>query len=248
MAIVRSFIYTSSGTEIEFMQGLIDIMCEVLGVTCTNSEGNPTTAAEQFADLTSASTATFYMRFSNGQYYYMQRSATNNAQASSYWFGSYSGGRFGAYIGGSGYPSTATARSLSVAYIKSDNMKCFWWDEPGRTWYTDKRAFVGAIINGEDMFTVVSANQGNSPMAHTYTGDIYNINFVTCLPYTCGAGKIDIAESIPAISGGVKAFNFDTLKQCSTVAQYSSIAVPDGRNFFAIHTNILIELDADEEE
>ena len=68
----RQFIYSNTGTEITFMEGLIDVL-EDLGLTCEDASGNPTTAAAQYADRTSASQATFYFNLGHDTRLCLQR-------------------------------------------------------------------------------------------------------------------------------------------------------------------------------
>lgn len=71
--------YSNAGTEIDFMDGLVNLICG-LGdnITCEDTEGNPTTAALQYADLTSASQATFVFNFGGAAKLTIQRRSTND--------------------------------------------------------------------------------------------------------------------------------------------------------------------------
>ena len=79
MAEVRQYMYVNTGTEIDFMEGLVDLICGLDStITVVDANGNPTTVAEQYVDRTSATTPEFRFSFGNGIYFAIKRNNTNN--------------------------------------------------------------------------------------------------------------------------------------------------------------------------
>lgn len=243
MAEFKQFLYTNTGTEIEFMQGFIDLLCGLgEGITCEDENGNPTTAAAQFADLTSSSTAKFYINFGTGYRLCILRNNNNSGVCKVYKFDN----RDIQYEWGNDNVMTSTSRSFFVTYLKSDNFFAIWIGAYNinaitSTLYSamrmvnDSHKYLGYLVGG---YNIISA---------TFSGNNTSVTFSPLFAYSMGAGKVDYIEHSPFISGGVKQFDCEDIFSCSTVPQFSSIALPNGKNYFAIGTNAMVEVDTEEE-
>lgn len=243
MAEVRQFSYSSNETEIEFMQGLIDLICGLdTDITCEDANGNETTAAAQFADLTSASKASFFFNFGNALRIEFRRGAANNANSSSYIiYNNTTNVKTLNFSSSSNLPTTSATRTFFVGYTKSSNVICFWLGQHN----------VSAFANTTYSFIRVKTSNdnylGNIGSSGVMTSTLYNANssatFVSALPYSCQSGYIDYIDSAKFISGGTKQFETSEIYSCSTISIFSSIALPNGKNYFAVGANALIEVD-----
>ena len=244
MAVFRQFKYTTNTTEIEFMQGLIDLICGLgPNITCEDTEGNPTTAALQFADLTSASKATFVFNFGNDNKLTMVRGDNNSAGTKNY------------YINGSqlqfGWANTTPTqvsndRAYSLAYIQGTDICGIWFGNYNASGMSSMYRSYARLIVNSDIYT--GTTNGHNILNASFTGENSSVNYVGSLPYSSGAGQIDYFDHVVFVSNGIKAFDFYGLYACSTVTQYSSIALPNGRNYFAISTNAMVDVTPEPEE
>lgn len=240
MAIFRQFKYTTNTTEIEFMQGLIDLICGLgPNITCEDTEGNPTTAALQFADLTSASTATFVFNFGTDNKLTVVRGA-NNSEGTKYYSINGSQLQFG---WATSTPTQVTSdRAYSLAYIQGTDI-C-------GIWFGNYNAYgMGSMFRSYARLIVNSVNYTGTTNSHNilnaaFTGANSSVNYVGSLSYSPGAGQIDYFDHVVFLSNGIKAFDFYGLYSCSTVIQYSNISLPNGKNFIALATNALLPVDA----
>lgn len=248
MAIFRQFTYTSNGTEIEFAQGLIDLICGLdNGITCEDVNGNPTNASEAYADLTSASKATFIFNLGNNVKLKFERNGTNNSTAKSYRiYYNQSNNVVVNWFGDNHSVDSRITRKFFISYLKSENLIVLWIG--GYTAIAIPNSQVSAMMlkNGNDKYSMAINNA--NVLNQTLIGNAISVNYSPLFQYSDDAGKIDYIDHAPFISGGVKQFDSEEIFSCSTVSQYSSIALPDGRNFFAISTNAMVEISEEEEE
>ena len=248
MAIFRQFSYTNNGTEIEFAQGLIDLICGLdEGITCEDVNGDPTTAAAAYSDLTSASKATFVFNFGNNVKMKFERNSTNNSTANGYKIYYTQSNSVNTYWFNNSSAVNATgARTYFISYIKSENLIVLWLG--GFAVVTVSNANFSAMIlrNSTNSFSALINNV--NILNQTLVGGGKSVTYSPLFQYSAEAGKIDYVDHAPFISGGSKQFDTEEILSCSTVSQFSSIALPDGRNFFAISTNAMVEISEEEEE
>lgn len=237
MAEFKQFTYTNNGTEIDFMQGLVDLICGLDdSITVEDANGNPTTVAEQYADLTSASTARFYVNFGNNQRLDMRRNFANSAGCRNFVFNGYNA----LYsLNNLGVMDRAT-RSFLVIYLKSENLLVFWIGAYNATSISGAIASALVLKTTNDRFANVQTNV--NVLNYNLVGSNSTVTYSPIFAYSAGAGNIDFAEKAIFVSGGVKAIETEDIKSCSTMPQFASIALPDGRNFFTIATNAMVEV------
>ena len=242
MTTFRQFTYTNNGTEIDFLQGFIDLICGLdSDITCEDSNGNTTTAAAQFSDMTSSGRADIFFNFGNSLKIEFKRTATNNSNANGYQI--YNNGSSVTTVRQTNQaqsPTTSMARSYFVTYIKTDSILILWLGH----WYT---TLITAAIYS--LMRIKTANDnyltnmaGTNPIGGTFTNDNSSVVFSSVLPYACQAGNIDMIGKSVFVSGGTKAFDTDEIQSCSTVSQFSTLALANGKNYFAIGNNAVIEL------
>lgn len=238
----RQMTYTNAGNEIDFMQGLIDMIADVLGVSATDSSGNPTTAAEQFADSTA--TAQFWFFLGDNFNFRLIRGARNDAATYQY-----------AYAWGDGYanyfsfgveklPSVETTRSVFFAYAKTENAGLIWIKSSDTVSMAANGAGAIVVRNGGKTYAA-GAGWIQNLLSLPLLGDNKTVYWQSALGYANAAGAIDYIEKSIFTSGGVKLFDCADFKTCSTVAAYQSIATANGRNFYTLATNFMIELDSE---
>ena len=243
----RRITYTNSGTEIDFMNGLISLICS-LGdnITCEDVNGNPTTAAIQYADLTSASQATFVFNFGGAAKLTIQRRGTNDTSNLYYRVATdtaYTNDLASMFA--PQYVMTVATRTFNISYYKSDDLIIIWFG-----WYNCPDIFNSTfsfvyLNTNSDIFYASVANH-NVITSNFYNGTINGNLAPTIFNYSAGAGKIDYTEKVPFLSAGTKQFDVFCIYACSTVSQYSSIALPNGKNYFAIGTNLMVDVTEDE--
>ena len=242
MATFRQFTYTNNGTEIEFLQGFIDLICGLdTDITCEDASGNETTAAEQFANMTSSGRADFFFNFGNSLKIEFKRAATNNSNTNGYQI--LNNGSSLVTIRQTNQaqsPTTNIARSYFVTYIKTDSILALWIGNYNITVITGAAYSLMRIKTDESYYLSNGAN--TNPIGNTFTGNNLSVLFSTVLPYSCEAGNIDFIEKSIFVSGGTKVIELYEIKSCSTVTQFSNIALADGRNFYAIGSNAIVEI------
>ena len=248
MAIFKQFIYTNTGTEIDFAQGLIDLICGLNdSITCEDVDGNPTTAAEQYADLTRELKPTFVFNFGGGLKVKLVRDEEGTASST------HASRRFSVvtnndwrfhlqFLNALALADYATTRSLFIAYLKSDDFVALWIGAYNVTALTSSST-ISAIYENDDCYVGV----GNfNVLNSTFIGSNSSVTFSPAFSYSASAGKIDFAEQSTFVSGTAKQFSTEAIKSCSTMPQFSSIALPDGRNFFTISANAMVEVEEEE--
>lgn len=248
MAIFRQFLYTNNGTEIEFMQGLVNLILGMgVDIKVEDASGNEITVADAYSDLTSATTATFYLNFGAGTRIKFMRGNHNAAAIDHFWISDAAESfRLKIYFGGDMYVGTTAARSFYVTYIKGENFFALWLGDYNISSVSSSKLNFSRITNaGAKYFEFAT---GINPLSNNYSGNNISGKITSFLNYAASAGYIDYVDSAPFISGGTKQFETSEVKQCSTIPQFSSIALPNGKNYFAISTNAMIELTNDESE
>ena len=236
--------YSNAGTEIDFMDGFVNLICG-LGdnITCEDVNGNPTTAALQYADLTSASQATFVFNFGGAAKLTIQRRSTNDG-ANLYYRAatdtSYTNDlacAFSTY-----YVTDTTTRAFNISYYKSDNLIILWLGWYNRPAITNTSfSFVYLNTNSDIFYSSVA---GHTAITSTfYNGTISGSLATVLLNYSAGAGNIDYLSKVPMLSAGTKLFDVTELVACSSIPQYSNIALPNGKNYYSVSTNLMVEID-----
>ena len=246
MATFKQFVYSKTSDEIEFLQGLIDLICADGDITCEDAEGNPTTAAAQYADLTSASRAEFYFNFGDGYRFQFSRGNTNNNATNKFYFNGTNNNNWSPYFTRNDTAiNTVTARIWFIRLIKSDNL--FYLGIGDFSTTSTPRNIVFHYNDTQNEFHgITMMNENLTSMAFSSINDSASLYFPSVLNYAASAGKIDYIDHTPMISGGTKQFDVDEIYSCSTVSQFSSIALPGGKVFYAIGEHALVEIDEDE--
>ena len=248
MAEFKQFYYSDTGTEITFIQGFIDFILSFdSSFSLEDEEGNPITVASQYEDRTSSARATFYINLGNGSKLRIQRRHTNNSNT----------GEFEFACSNDGYASvprvsfdtsswglaidTQYLRKFFIMYIKSDSMFILWIGGWIQTQITQGGIALSKITSGENTYTgFIDTIQA---LSATFYGNNTTSTYSPIFTYSAGAGNIDFVEKAIFTSASVKSFEVEEIKSCSTVPQWSNIALPDGRNFYAIATNAMVEVD-----
>ena len=245
MAIFRQFTYTNNGTEIEFAQGLIDLICGLdEGITCEDVNGDPTTAAAAYADLTSASKATFIFNFGNNVKMKVERNATNNNSAALYkiYYTASSSSNVQWATTGSAVNTVGT-RSYFISYLKSENLIALWIGAYSVVNISNANVSAMILKNSTDSFAAL-INTANI-IGQALVGGEMSVTYSPLFHYAAEAGKIDYVDHAAFISGGTKQFDSEEIFSCSTVSQFASISLPNRGNYFAIGTNALVPIDAE---
>lgn len=244
MSEFRQFTYTNTGTEIQFIQGFFNYMI-ALGATIEDSTGTPITdASVLFTDLTSANQPIFFVSFGHGKKWKMQRGYPCHQNTDQYFLWANAEGtgtRYTLWTGTSKGVTVEATRSWFIASLKVEGFYEAWIGS--NTVTSISSAFACGCAIGTD---ISGAYSGYNIFGGTFAGTDFAANFATTLNYVCSAGNIDYINTSRFISGGAKVFETDVIKTCSQVSALSSIALPDGRNFFAIGANAMVELDAED--
>lgn len=243
MAVFKQFTYTNNGTEVDFMQGLIDLICGLdESITVEDENGDPTTAAAQYADLTSASKAAFYLNFGNNRKLSLARAYTNDRVCAQLYINIFGAGdRIWNYSNQNGAVMAEKNRSVFIAYIKSESLIVLWIGDYNITAITNAGDSIMKVKTGNDSFTAGLYNI--NIMGAQFVGSNSSATFSPVFQYSAGAGNVDFIEKAVFVSGGAKAFETEDIKSCSNMPQFASIALPDGRNFFTIATNAMVQID-----
>ena len=243
MAVFRQFLYTNNGNEIAFMQGFVDLILNLgVDIKVEDASGNEITVADAYSDLTSATMATFYLNFGAGNRIKFRRGNHNATNIDHFWVSDAAESfNLRVYFGGDMTIGATVARSFYVTYIKSENFFAFWFGDYNISSISSSKINFSRVINaGEKYFELAS---GINPLSNNYLGNNISGKITSFLNYAAPAGYIDYVDSAPFISGGTKQFEISEVKQCSTIPQFSSISLPNGKNYLAIHTNAMVEVD-----
>ena len=244
MAVITQMAYTSSSTEIAFMQGFIDLICGLDNdITCEDVNGNETTAAAQFADLTSASRASFYFNFNNAVKIEFRRGTNNNSAAKNYNVYVNNVSVVGLnFASGTASPTTSTNRSWFVGYAKGNDTLCLWLGSYNISALSNTNLSVLRIKTSNNNY--LGYINSSAIMTSTLYSTSASVTFANVLPYACQSGYIDYISNAKFVSGGTKQFETSDFLSCSTVSLFSNIALPNGKNYLAVGTNTLLEVTA----
>ena len=251
MGFVSSMIQASSNeTEIEFMQRVIDFICSFDSrITCN------TTAAAQYADLTSASTATFNIDINSEYKIRLTRKSSNDKQ--SYGF------TYSIIVNGAEYVIYSNARwwyanayptsKVQNGYFKMsafiDNDHIFMWfgnHHDTAIVATFPTNYSSALITDDDDDTYAAGLSGSNLItdASFYRCDDATTGYVMpkVLNFIDQAGTISYLQNMnaPIYSNGNPAKFAKGLVASSTRTLGESLFF-DGKSYFAVGTNILIE-------
>lgn len=246
MAEFRQFVYTNTGTEIEFMQGLVDLICGLdSSITVVDVNGNPTTVAEQYEERSSTNTPQFIFEFGTGFNLGIKRNNSTNNSVDKIQVGVGSGTNIsynGSFWGGNFTIDTDATRKQFVTYIKSDTMVGIWMGPYTASFTSEVRASILKLITPTANY-VGGLYNSNAVMTSNFIGTDSTHTLYTLLSYRADAGNIDYINYSIFMSGGVKSFTFPDIYSCSTVSIGTSIALPNGKNYFAIGTNSMVEVE-----
>ena len=240
MAEFRQFTYSSSGTEIEFAKGLTDLICSFdSSFTVSDTNGNVKTIEQIYSEELGA----FQVNFGNGQVLRFTRrnGATAGGQSWNTMFGNI-GNSNTLYSSANLTIDTAANRQFFIAYFKSDNLLMLWLGSYNISAITSTVGCITMITHNNEKY--VGGINNYTPLSFDLigsnsTGRIYPI----AMNYSVGAGSIDYIDRSQFVSGGAKLFEVSDVYSCSNMNSFSSIALPNGKNFFTIGTNAMVEVD-----
>ena len=242
MAEITQYLYTNSGTELDFIQGIIDIICDMDdNITLEDINGDPTTVAAQYADLTSASQADLYLRFNDNFRLELKRGANNGIATYNYSFKSFLINRDVRFANAGKTPATEWTRRYYITYIKGANVRILYFGDYNSSALSGVYCSLIYLKDSDEVY--VGHTNSNTVLNASLFGDVSTLTYSALLPYSAGASNIDYVGVTSFMSGGTKALTTDEIYSCSTINQFSSIALPNGKNYFAIGTNALVEID-----
>lgn len=146
------------------------------------------------------------------------------------------------------FPSSASIRwqeGLNISMAVSDNLVFVkfdtlveWSSNRGATFLYVKNTsehFFGYVTNNDNPdFHAIPLTDGNG-------GSSYYIKPI--LSYIADSGCLDYINKGFVFLATTKFAEMPELVSCTTIVADSSISLPDGRNFYALGTNTLIEID-----
>ena len=240
-------------TEIEYLQNIIDAIVAIdPRITCD------TTSAEQFADLTSASTATFTFDVDSKYQFVIKRGSNNGATNATY--------IFKIVVNGTDYVTTTGIRFFSgnlsptapvgvnshfkVSAYTTNHEVLLWFGADGYGADIPKipSNFSTILICDSDNVYYCGAvgSSNNIVEVSLYKCDDETTGFqiAKILNYAESAGNISIVKNVfnPISKPSGISLTKD-LYGCSTIEIGSSI-VADGDTYFAVGTNLLCKEDA----
>ncbi len=235
MGVFGQFKYENYNTEIDFAQGYFDAIKAIdERITIEDAEGNPTTAAIQYADRSSSAYATFVVNLGHGAKLTFKRRYSNDR--SDCLMGIVFTGRDIAI-------DTKQKRWGSVAYYKSEDLLILWFNGMDSAIPSSAAMSVMQLKKSDSGYIYSTTNPGATILNATFSDGVASMTYAPVLSYNAGAGKIDYVEKSCFISAGAKFLDTEAIKSCSTVAQFSNIALPDGRIFYTIGTNAMVEIE-----
>ena len=237
-------------TEIEYLQNIIDAIVSIdPRITCN------TTSAAQFADLTSASTATFTFDV-DGKYQFVITRGKNNASTNATY-------KFNIVVNGTDYVASTSIRFFSgnlaptapvgvnshfkVSAYTTDHEVLLWFGADGNGSAIPKipSSYSTILIcDSENDYYCGAVDSSNDVVGSTlYKCDDETAGFhiAKILNYAESAGNISIVKNVfnPISKPSGISFTKD-LYGCSTIGIGSSI-VADGETYFAVGTNLLVK-------
>lgn len=138
---------------------------------------------------------------------------------------------------------TSVTRSFFIAYLKSENLAILWLGTYAVTAIPSASMSFLILKTANDRFANTQKNI--NVLNYALIGSDSSATFSPILNYSAGAGNVDFIEKTLFVSGGAKAFETEDIKSCSTMPRFASIALPDGRNFFTIAANAMVEIDTE---
>lgn len=240
MATFQKYTYTNNGTEIDFFQGLYDAISALgTGITLEDSEGNVVTFADIYSDLTVQTT--FYINFGGGSRMSFVRPSVPT-QTTSHWV---CNSRNLILTNSSVAYNTQAARSVMLILINTDTFIYVSIGNYNASALTGTSATTVTIKNNGVIYT---ANfSGYTVVNQQFKGSDNSIVYLAKLfPFVSSAGSIDYSLKTPLCSGGAggtKVFDTRDICSCTTVAVEASMALPNGKNYYAIDTNWMIEVE-----
>ena len=240
MATFRKYTYTNDGTEIDFFQGLYDAISSLdSNITLEDAEGNIVTFADIYSDLTVA--PTFYINFGGGARMVFVRPSVPT-QSTSHWT---CNSRNLILTNASLAYDVRGTRSAMLILMKSDTFNYVSIGSYNNTTLQYMSATAITIKQNNVIYT--ASYVGYSAVSQQFKGSDNSIVYLARLfPFVSNAGSIDYSLKTPLCSGsssGTKVFDTNAICSCSTVALESSIALPNGKNYYAIDTNWMIEVE-----
>lgn len=247
MAIVNSPVSITGNNELEFWTNFISYMTSLDSrITCN------TTAAEQ-CDIRVVYTPEYIFDF-DGKF---QIKFTRTAQWNS-WSQYYAvtfiinetshtatGLLFCTPGDGTYRPDSNVFMRYSVASIISDTLMFIWLGNYNTSSdvsaFSDAGAFLGDYAGYSSNYNIMAGNFYDVANAGVVVSSI-----APALAYSAGSGNIDYIEKVVFVSNGTRAFEDTNLFACSTVAFWTTISLPNGKNYLAIHTNAMVEISSTE--
>lgn len=236
MGVFGQFKYENYSTEIDFAQGFFDAIKAIdERITIEDVDGNLTTAAIQYADRSSSAYATFVVNLGHGAKLTFKRRYPNSSADCV--LGIVFRGRDAAI-------DAIEKRWGSIAYYKSEDLLILWFAGMDTVVPSSAAMSVMQLKKSDDSGYIYSTtNPGATILNATFSDGVASMTYTPVLSYNAGAGKIDYVEKACFISAGAKFLDTEAIKSCSTVAQFSSISLPDGRIFYTIGTNAMVEVE-----
>ena len=236
MGVFGQFKYENYNTEVDFAQGFFDAIKAIdERITIEDTEGNPTTAAIQYADRSSSACATFVVNLGHGAKLTFKRRSQNDRADCVLGI---------TFTGRDQAIDAIQKRWGSVAYYKSEDLLILWFAGMDTAVPSSAAISVMQLKKSDDSGYIYSTtNPGATILNATFSDGVASMTYTPVLSYNAGAGKIDYVEKSCFISAGAKFLDMETIKSCSTVPQFSNIALPDGRIFYTIGTNAMVEIE-----
>lgn len=150
-------------------------------------------------------------------------------------------------IGGVNHDSNkGVATNCIVVAVASNNfilIKFIDWSSSNSTvvmWINDNGLDLGGWVN------VQSQNYGVNNLAfyNCDGGAITSYSIPKLINYAEESNKIAYSTIAPLVNGGVISSNFEGLLSCSTTTLDSTVSLPNGKNYFTIGSNHMVEIDA----
>ena len=240
---------SGNATEIEQIQIIIDAITGLdPRITCN------TTSTQQFADLTSASTAEFEFVV-NSKFSFKMTRAQNNASSTS-------GYKFTTIINGAIYSSKSiqmwniikpegkctTGASFKIAMFDTENEIIIWIGTNPSGGVSDQypnKYCLGLIKTSDNKYLASGVADTNDIMSQSfYDCDSVagGFSIVKMIPYGVEVGQIHLLTGNynPILLGGViDSYTLDLIP-CSTVTLFASLTIR-GHLYFAIGTNLIVQ-------
>ena len=239
---------SNTETQQEYMQRVINAFTSIdPRITCS------TTSAAQYADTSGH--ATFDFDIDNKYVIRFYRRNVNSNNDNSFFIST--------IINGVQYDQSSAIRFVyastqgsglvvngcfKVSIFKTDEDLIIWLGVHHDTPISDQlpSTYSSALIYDEsDNYYSRGIPANNSPLNYSlYKCDdgTSNYNVVKCLGYAEAPGIISYVRENPISGNGLYLSNAKNLIGCSTVSLGSVLAFPSGKNYFAVHPNVIIEI------